>query len=224
MRKAGSHLSETNEGRWLILAAWPPELARLRAGLPKLPARVRRKMTLAAVGVGLVEAGIGATRLLIEQRPTAVLLVGSAGVYPGFGQEFPPAGAAVVDKIRLLPEILPGKHAILPAIVPAEAKSSPPLVRALCKASGLPRSAVACPLAITASTRAAAAAAKLSGCALENLEAFAVARAAAAAGVPFAAVLGIANHVGPQGHREWKLNAARAAAAACDAVLALLGR
>ncbi len=186
----GSHLTATNEGRWLILAAWRPELAGLETALPGLPARVRRKVTLAAVGVGLVEAGIGATRLLLEQKPAAVLLVGSAGVYPGQANSVSLGQAVIIDKIRLLPVILPGKHASLPAIVPAEAKSSPPLVRALCKTAGLPRADVACPLAITASTRAAAAAAKISGCALENLEAFAVARAAAAACVPFAAVLG----------------------------------
>jgi futalosine hydrolase len=224
VRKAGPHLTETNEGGWLILAAWRPELAHLRASLPGLPVRARRKVTLAAVGVGLVEAGIGATRLLVEQRPAAVLLVGTAGVYPGNRGTLPLGVAAVIDKIRLLPVLLPGNHAYLPAIVPARARSSPALVRALCKTAGLPRAAAACPLAITASPRAAAAAAKISGCALENLESFAVARAAAAAGVPFAAILGIANHVGPQGHREWKLNAARAAAAACDAVLAMLGK
>jgi nucleoside phosphorylase len=63
-----------------------------------------------------------------------------------------------------------------------------------------------------------------SRCALENLEAFALARAAASLRIPFAVVLGITNTVGPPGHREWQQNAVAAAGAACRAVLAFLNR
>jgi nucleoside phosphorylase len=72
---------------------------------------------------------------------------------------------------------------------------------------------VACPLAISARPT------RTSNCDVENLEAFAVARAAATAGIPFIAILGISNTVGPMAHAEWKRNAARAAAAACGAAL-----
>lgn len=203
------------DGSWLVLAAWSPELAHLRARLPDLPAHMRRRVTLATVGVGLVEASIATARLLDEHQPNAVLLIGSAGVYPGQAAELVLTSAAIAERIRLLPQILPGKHAFLPAIVPTEAKSSPALARVLHKATGLPSVDVACPLGITATAKAAASAAKLSGCALENLEAFAVARAAAVAKVPFAAILGIANHVGPGGHGEWERHAKAAAESAC---------
>jgi futalosine hydrolase len=222
MTKATARTATSENGRWLILAAWRPELACLRASLPKLPGQVRRRIALASAGVGLVEAAIGATRLLVEHKPAAVMLVGSAGVYPGSHPELALGGAAIVDGIRLLPEILPGKHAFLPTLMPARARSTPALVRTMRRATHLPTADVACPLAITASTRAAQAAARLSGCALENLEAFAIARAAAAMGIPFAAVLGVANHVGPDGHREWKQNGRKAAAAACEAVVKYL--
>ena len=210
------------DGRWLVVSAWRPELAHLRARLLDLPARVRRRVILSTIGVGLVEAAIATTHLLVKHRPDAVLLVGTAGVYPGHRPALALGNAAVARRIRLLPPILAGGHAFLPARVATESRASPALARTLCLATGLPRGDIACPLAITASAKAGTAAAQLSGCALENLEAFAVARAAATAGIPFAAILGIANHVGPAGHREWKANARAAAAAACDALLAFL--
>ena len=211
-----------SNGPWLVLAAWPPELAFLRKRLADLPARMRQRMTLATVGVGLVEAGIASARILDKHQPCAVLLVGTAGVYPGQAAGLPLERAVIAGRIRLLPQILPGQHAFLPAIVPAQARSTPALARTLRKATGLPSADVACPLGITATTKSATTAAELSGCALENLEAFAVARAAAVAKLPFAAILGIANHVGPRGHREWERHAKAAAQSACQGVLAAL--
>jgi nucleoside phosphorylase len=211
-----------NDERWLVLAAWLPELAHLGKRLPELPTRVQRRVTLACVGVGLVEAGIATARLLGQHHPSAVLLVGTAGVYPGQPTALGLRVAAIAQRMRLLPQILPAKQAYLPAIVPTEAKSTPALVRVLRKTARLPIADVACPLGITATAAAASSAADLSGCALENLEAFAVARAAAVAKVPFAAILGIANHVGPRGHREWAQHAKAAAEIACRGALALL--
>ena len=218
-RTATMRTGQTNDGPWLVLAAWPPELAHLRACMPELPGRVRQRVTLAYVGVGMVEAGIATARLIHEHKASAVLLVGTAGVYPGQPATFGLAGATIAGRIRLLPQVLFGKHAFLPAIVPTEAKSTPALGRALRKATGLSCADVACPMGITATTKAAKAAAELSGCALENLETFAVARAAAVAKIPFAAILGIANRVGPSGHREWERHAKAAARSACQGVL-----
>jgi nucleoside phosphorylase len=208
--------------RWLIVSAWEPELTFLRNALADLPASLRRRVTLASVGVGLVESAIGTTLLLTQQRPDAALLVGTAGLYPGPATNVELGQAAIAAKIVLLPEVLPGKHVFLPSILPDRVRCAPALVRILRRNAHLPATDVACPLGITATKKAAAAAAKLSGCRLENLEAFAVARAAATARVPFAAVLGIANQVGPAGHEQWKKHAQAAADAACKAVLAVL--
>jgi hypothetical protein len=218
-RRRARNTSAKQPWRWLVVSAWPPELAHLESALP---AALRPRVTLKSVGVGLVEAAIGASRLIAEHAPDAVLLIGTAGVYPEHAAAIRLRTAIVAGKIALLPEILPGHHAFLPAVLPRAASSSSALVRTLQKAVGLPCADVACPLGITATAKAAVAAGVLSGCALENLEAFAVARAAALAKVPFAAVLGIANRVGPAGHREWKQHAKQAAAAACEAALALL--
>jgi nucleoside phosphorylase len=205
--------------RWLVVAAWEPELKHLRAGLAALPASRRRRVVLETVGVGLVEAAAGSARLLARHAPDGVLLVGTAGCYARQKQAFAIGCAAIGRRIRLLPPVLGRQHAFIPSIVPTQATSSTALVRGLRKATSLPVADVACPLAITASKKAATAAAEISGCGLENLEAFSVARAAAAAGIPFAAVLGIANHVGPAAHAEWLKHADAAAAAACEAVL-----
>ena len=86
----------------------------------------------------------------------------------------------------------------------------------------MPR-AVACPLAITRPSAALGRRiAEATGATLENLEAFAVARAAAAAGVDFAAVLGVANRVGPTGHDEWQRHHRAASRAACELVARFL--
>jgi purine-nucleoside phosphorylase len=214
--------------RWLVVAAWAPELRPLRAGLAGLPSSVRKRVVLETVGVGLVEAAAGSARLIEKLAPDGVLLVGTAGCYARHKldrqdrqdrQAFAIGSAAICRRIRLLPPVLGRQHCFLPSIVPTQARSSTALVRALRKATALPMADVACPLAITANKKAATAAAEFSGCALENLEAFSVARAAAAAGIPFAAVLGIANYVGPAAHAEWKIHGDAAAAAACQAVL-----
>src|SRR6185295_1351675 len=83
---------------------------------------------------------------------------------------------------------------------------------------------VACPVAITRSAALGRQIARRTGTFLENLEAFAVARAARAAKVPFAAVLGVANRVGPEGHREWRAHHQAASRAACAVIARLLAR
>jgi nucleoside phosphorylase len=179
-------------------------------------------LALSSIGVGLVEAALAAGQILETLRPRAVILVGTAGVYPSSADRFPVGTAAVAGEIALVPEILPGDDTYLPEIMPRKELATAALAKQIRKASGLPAAKVANPLAISASRRAAACAARRSGCDLENLEAFALARAAASMDIPFAVVLGVANQVGPSAHREWKKNGASAAAAACEAVLTFL--
>ena len=63
----------------LIVAAAPQEL-------DTLPGEV--------VGVGPVVAAANAARILEERKPSAVVMVGTAGAYPGG----PPIGSAIVAK------------------------------------------------------------------------------------------------------------------------------
>jgi nucleoside phosphorylase len=101
------------------------------------------------------------------------------------------------------------------------ATPSPALCRALGAGPGL---AVACPVAITRSAALARRIASATGASLENLEAFAVARAAETAGVAFAAVLGIANRVGPTAHHEWLAHHREASQAAARVIHRFLSR
>jgi purine-nucleoside phosphorylase len=173
---------------------------------------LRRRVVARPAGVGLVEAGIGAARAIDEVRPRAIVFVGTAGAYPPATIDI---GAAVVARrVALASTAALRGDGYLPSVLPAVVETD----RRLRGQMAVPVADVVCPLAIT-KTRALAR--RLAGAgAVENLEAFAVARAAGK--IPFAAVLGVSNAVGPQAHAQWRRHAAPAAAAACAAVLAWL--
>jgi nucleoside phosphorylase len=206
----------------LILSAWEPELAPLRRLLRGSP--VARTVVLEPIGVGTVDAAVGATLALARARPRRVIFVGTAGVYPGAEARALPVGtAAIAGELRLVSTATLRGDAYHPAPLVATATSTPALQARLARAApDVPAGVtVACPLAIT---HTAALARRISGtgAALENLEAFAVARAAVAARVPFAAVLGVSNVVGPRAHAEWRANHLAASRAACHVVWSLL--
>jgi purine-nucleoside phosphorylase len=196
----------------LVVAAWEPELRALRG------ARLER----AVVGVGAIEAAAGTARLLERQRPELLILIGTAGVYPGGGDDVAIENACVAGRISLVSHAVTRGVAYLPAPLPVAVAGPSAPGRQIARTGGVPVVDVACPVAITRSRAAARALARTSGASLENLEAFAVARAAAAARVPFAAVLGVANQVGPRAHLQWRAHAAAAAAAACTCVRAFV--
>jgi futalosine hydrolase len=207
--------------RWLVLAAWPPELAELRRLLRGNP--TGKQVSMRAAGVGLVEAAIGATAAIAEVTPDAVMFVGTAGSYPGRRPDLALAGVVAARRLFLWADGVATGDAYLPPALPATQESAMAL-RRIAAASGLLMADVACPLAITSRPAPVGGGSRAPACDVENLEAFAVARAAAAADLPFAAILGISNTVGPSGHAAWKRNATRAAAAACRAALEVIER
>jgi purine-nucleoside phosphorylase len=201
--------------RTLVLAAWEPELAPLRRLLRRAPA-----VKLQPVGVGAVDAAVGAARAIAATGARRVIFVGTAGTYDGRGAV---GGAAVAGSLRLVSTALLRGDGYAPAPLVADARPTAALGAALRgEAPRLPALAVACPLAITRSAALGRRIAAATGAALENLEAFAVARAAAAAGAEFAAVLGVSNRVGPRAHAEWRAHQRAAADAACRAVARFL--
>ena len=202
--------------RWLVLAAWPPELVELRH-LPKR--KTARQVIARTVGVGLVEAAIGATAAIADVKPDAVILVGTAGSYPGARPDLAQAGVVAARRLILSADRVASGDAYLPSALPAKQDTNLAL-RRIAAAAGLLMADVACPLAIT--SRSIAVGGRAPACDVENLEAFAVARAAATARLPFAAILGISNVVGPSAHAAWKRNAPGAAAAACRAALEVI--
>jgi nucleoside phosphorylase len=203
--------------RWLVLAAWPPELVELRRLLKSRP--LGQRVVARAAGVGLVEAAIGATAAIAEVKPDAVIFVGTAGRYPGLRPDLALATVVAARRLFLQADGVAAGDAYLPAVLPAQQEATLSL-RRIAAATGLLMADVACPLAIT--SRASTVGRSAGD--VENLEAFSVARAAITAGLPFAAILGISNTVGPSAHAAWKRNATRAAAAACRAALDVMER
>jgi nucleoside phosphorylase len=163
----------------------------------------------AALGVGPIAAGVRAAALLAERRPSSVLLVGTAGRYPGG----PPIGAVVAGG-RL--GWADGSAALGLAYVP---RPPDPLVGT--PIAGLATASV---LTVAAITTDVGLAARLGDrWEVEHLETFAVARACADARVPFAVVLGITNDVGPDAHGEWLAHRAEVQRAVIAAVRPAIG-
>ena len=201
--------------RTLIVSAFEPEIAPLRRLVPG-----RRGIVLEPIGIGAVDAAVGAAAAIARARPARVIFVGTAGIYGAAKEARAAIGTAVVagEIVCVSTSALKGE-AYLPGPMVLRVSTSRSLRAALTdgragRAAGL--GVVACPLAITRSAALGRRIALSTGAALENLEAFAVARAAAAAGIPFAAVLGVANRVGPRGHEEWQRHHRAASRAACE--------
>jgi nucleoside phosphorylase len=170
----------------------------------------------AVVGVGPVVAAASAAAHLARRAPAAVLLIGTAGAYPGG-----PAIGSVVASARL--GLACGVDALglgyTPRPPPVLA-GDPDLLDAL-DALGPVRCDVLTVSAISTDRELVRRLAE--GWAVEHLEAYGVALACREAGVPFAAVLGISNDVGPDAHAQWLAHRDGAQRAARDVAARLLG-
>ncbi|MDB4944065.1 MAG: 5-methylthioadenosine nucleosidase [Labilithrix sp.] len=211
----------------LIVAAWEPELTRLREHLAAsaVPAAAL-EVSLATIGVGVVEAALGTAQALAAHRPHVALLLGTAGALPK------PDAVMVGDvvtarRVRLVEGSLLEGAAELPPPMPAHAAFDE-RVHAQVLAAGAKSVQIANTVGITVSDALAARIVQAAAGDVEHLEAFAFARACAAGGVPCGVALGIANGVGSAGRGEWLANhvaaSARAADVAWAAVPGLLGR
>lgn len=164
------------------------------------------------VGVGPVVAAARTAAILAERKPDAVVLLGTAGAYPGG-----PAVGQAVAAARF--GLSYGVATLGLGYVPRAPRDIPADV-GLLATLGLPRHPV---LTVGAVTTDPTLASRLgSDYTVEHLEAFAVAFACQEAGVPFAAVLGIASTVGPDAHLQWLTHREEAQAAARDALRPLL--
>lgn len=189
--------------RLLILAAFEPELTALRKRAAQHPG-----LFLHSVGVGMVEAALGTTRLLAalpNVSNTEVLFIGSAGALSPALQLLAPVVArfaTLADPCRAQNEsYLPD---ICKTTFPASELSSLPF-------ANLARCGFATPASISATESLAALLSEQTKASAENLELFGVASACASFGVPWSALSVITNHVGPAAHQQWKQNMPRAA-------------
>ena len=185
----------------LLLAAFPPEFAGLDAKSPV-------GWCAACTGVGAIAAAASTARLLVESRPTRVLFIGTCGALS--------ADLAIGDLISV-------SEVIASSLEELEGRAFRPSLEVTRWSSGwplpLPAQTVVVPPAITGTVEGAQRLAQIAMA--EHLELSGVFAACAAASVPVAAALAVANRVGPHAHVEWAANHAelstrlRAALEAC---------
>ena len=162
------------------------------------------------LGVGPVVAAIRMATLLERLQPRAVCFIGTAGAYAGG----PAVGTVIASRrVGLSPSVAVMGLGYVPR-PPRPVESD----RSLLDRLELPRADV---LTVSAITTDPTLMARLSdGWQVEHMEAYGVGLACHKAEVPFVAVLGIANRVGPDAHTEWLENQASAQ----DAARAAAGR
>jgi hypothetical protein len=182
----------------LLLSAFGPELAGLDRDPP--PGWV-----VATTGIGAIAAAVETARLLRELGPGRVLFLGTCGAYDDRLAVGDLLSAATVLATSVEEA---GGRAYRPD---AEARRWPATWRL-----PLPAHDVAVPPAITITSEGARALARLAP--VEHLELTGVFAACAAASVPVAAGLGVANRVGPDAHAEWKREHTRVSAALVEAM------
>jgi nucleoside phosphorylase len=182
----------------LLLSAFGPELAGLDQDPP-------RGWSVATTGIGAISSAVETARLVRELRPSRVLFLGTCGAY---------------DDRLAVGDLVAAASALATSVEEAEGRAYRPEAETRRWPATwqlpLPAHDVAVPPAITTSLEGARTLARLA--AVENLEITGVFAACAAAGVPVAAALGVANRVGPGAHAEWKREHARVSAALVEAL------
>jgi nucleoside phosphorylase len=201
----------------LVLAAYAPELAGMRRLLgDQLYGNVSGVVaSCKAVGVGLPNATAGTTSRLLQLRPRAVVLIGTAGVYPGATSRI--GDAVVARRVVLVDPTEVERRSAMPEPMGRLVECNPMIAFGL--GGGRPPSCdVANTLGVTTDDELSARIGASAGCALENLEAFGIANACALQNVPFACVLGVSNRVGATGREEWRSYHKGASQAACEVI------
>lgn len=147
------------------------------------------------VGVGPLRAAVATARLLSQERPSAVIFLGTAGQLPGG-----PAVGSVIRAGRLgLGEAAAALgRGYVPMPLPVlQATAGPAPTEVHGEASVLTNAAITTDPALIEA---------YAGWEVEHMETYGVALACAEAGVPFGAILGITNIVGPDAHAQWRAN------------------
>lgn len=170
----------------LLLAAFPPELADLDSHPPK-------GWHVACTGVGAIQAAVSTARIVAETRPDRVLFIGTCGAYDErlkLGDIF-----AVSEAISTSVEELKGG-----AYRPESQRTGWPSTWGV----PFPPRAVVVPPAITKTDEGGRLFGALAPA--EHLEITGIFAACHEAKVPVAALLIVANRVGPGAQRAWQTN------------------
>lgn len=204
----------------LVIGAHPPALIGLRDHLGQaLHGSVFGLNVSAKVcGVGMGVAGAWTAKRLVQLSPRAVVLVGTAGIYPGQAG-FQPLDVVVAEELKLLDHAALGGHTAYPTPMQTQLAAPAAMVAGLLgnQRGRTHRVKLASPLADTRDAEFANSVPTRLGCAAESLEAFAVAQACQLMNVPFGIALGVSHVLGEHAETDWQRyhrDASRAAATA----------
>ncbi|HEX8796575.1 MAG TPA: hypothetical protein VF765_36745 [Polyangiaceae bacterium] len=168
------------------------------------------------VGIGLPMAAVGTAMVLGELTPRVAVMVGTCGAYAGSGV---PVGDVVVARhLRFGTTGVAEGLVQFPEPLSIATTADERLADALGGYGARAADVVTTP-AVTVDDAAASRLAQAAGAQAEHLEAYGAAIACAARGIPFTAVLGVANAVGSRARDEWRANHRQAAAAAAGVVI-----
>jgi futalosine hydrolase len=175
-----------------------------------------RDVAARVVGIGLPMAAAGAAMQLTDMQPRSVVLLGTCGAYAGSGIALGEVIAA--RRLRLVDYAVVQGAAQFPDPMSIVTDAHAAILQTLAAAGARPAD-LATTLAVTVDDASAARIAQATAAHVEHLEAYGVAAACAARGIPFGAALGVANHVGARGREQWRAHHRAASAAAVEAVL-----
>ncbi|NOY92235.1 MAG: hypothetical protein GXP55_13660 [Deltaproteobacteria bacterium] len=210
----------------LVVAAHTPDLRGLRDLLgDRLTGHVAGlNITAKTVGLGLAASGGGTARRIAALSPRAVVLLGTAGVYPG-PPGYQPEDVVVAETLQLVSVAALDGTAAFPDPLQTSCETSSAISHGVAAGGGrVHLAAVANTLAQTIDDALAGRIHRATGAHAESLEAFGVAQACRLAELPFTAVLGIAHQVGSNAKQDFPRFQPGAAIAAAAALAAWLHR
>lgn len=159
-------------------------------------------------GVGLVDAAIGTVRAIYETQPDSVVYIGTCGAHRASGLAI--GNIVVAASACIGSGDIARNEMRMPTLLASEIACDGDLSSELITqvATSTERRVasvrVSCTLGVTESDALAEALCESNRCDVENLEAFAVVRAASP--IPTAVILGVTNIVGIDGGRDWHAN------------------
>jgi nucleoside phosphorylase len=160
-------------------------------------------------GVGLIDAAIRTTRLIIEHQPQALIFAGTCGAHRESGLAI--EDIVVASEVRLGSGDVSQGAMRFPTLLPSNLQCDEELSELVISRSVSinwngpgRRGTLSCTLGITETDELAAKLFVHDGSDCENLEAFSVLRAAGS--IPVAVVLGVTNIVGAGGGSDWMAN------------------
>lgn len=192
--KVGSIIVIAPPMKLLICGAFLPEIEHLQEHYKGNPSII-----VAPVGIGAIAAASTTTTLIAHHHPTHILFTGTCGILT-------PSSISIGDIVRAK-TIYSGDIGALSGDNHLPEVMNTPITptQFITPKNKIPQYDVFCPLAITHSeTGAALLRHNFPSGVAESLECFAVAWCAVQHQIPFEALLGVSNTIGPNGHAEWK--------------------